>query len=362
MLDQLKIGNVSSLDFGASVTQRTIKAPAKKIIKETVPFSNTIYDFSAINGELYWEERELEYVFEIIADSPEELEAKKTAFSAWVMNVMNEYIYDPYEPNYHYIGTYSDMEYADEDCVEKTTATVKFFAYPYKVKNEETVYEVKVESGGETFTVVADDSVTGNVVSSFMYSTWYKVSDLIPERDKLFGATMTVTYNGVQHTGIIKDEVLFSLDTLPTETGIYIVDDTAIGLDGLSYMIMYFIDADNGGWPFYIAKEAMTDLGVPEAGMYVESTFIPASISWTVGGGGGDVSVTIANNSAHRITPTVTTDFKLTIEKDGVSYEFTEGTTKDERFKLAPGNNEMVLKNAGGTGNAVTISFYEEVF
>lgn len=223
MLDQLKIGNVSSLDFGASLAQRTIKAPAKKIIKETVPFSNTIYDFSAINGELYWEERELEYVFEIIADSPEELEEKKTAFSAWVMNVMDEHIYDPYEPNYHYIGTYSDMEYADEDCVEKTTATVKFFAYPYKVKNEETVYEVMVEVGH-------------------------------------------------------------------------------------------------------------------------------------------DVSVMIENASAHRITPTVAANFALTIEKDGVSYDFAEGTTKDERFKLAPGDNDMILKNAGGTGNAVTISFYEEVF
>lgn len=170
MLDQLKIGNVSSLDFGASVTQRTIGAPKKKIIKETVPFSNVIYDFSAINGELYWEERELEYVFEIIADSPEELEEKKTAFSAWIMNVMNEHIYDPYEPNYHYIGAYSDMEYADEDCVEKTTATVKFFAYPYKVKNEETVYEVTCGYGGSVPVSIKNDSahrITPVVIADF---------------------------------------------------------------------------------------------------------------------------------------------------------------------------------------------------
>ena len=74
MIDQLIIGDKASCDdYGASVASRKIVPPKKKEIKETVPFSNVTYDFSAINGEQYWEERELEYTLEIIAPTPEEL-------------------------------------------------------------------------------------------------------------------------------------------------------------------------------------------------------------------------------------------------------------------------------------------------
>ena len=159
MLDQLKIGDKSSLDdFGASLASRSIQPPPKKVIKETVPFSNVTYDFSKINGELYWEERELEYVFEITADTPEELEEKKIAFSAWVMNVMQENIYDPYEPDWHYVGTYDSLDYDDEDCVEKTTATVVFLAYPYKIANVETVYAFALKTSNIGSTVTNDSA------------------------------------------------------------------------------------------------------------------------------------------------------------------------------------------------------------
>lgn len=153
MLDQLKIGDKASLDFGASVAERTIGQPKKKEIKEKIPFSNITYDFSAINGELYWEERPLKYIFEILADTPEELEEKKTAFSSWIMNVFNEEIHDPFIKDYHFVGTYSDMNFADEEDVEKTTVSVNFAAYPYKIANEPRVYRQTISAGN---TVVMD--------------------------------------------------------------------------------------------------------------------------------------------------------------------------------------------------------------
>ena len=159
MFDQLKICNKASFyDFGASLASREIKPPKKKSIKETVPFSNITYDFSAINGELYWDERTLKYVFEIIADNPESLERKKIEFSKWVMNIMNENIYDPYEPDYHYVGTFDDLEYSDEDCVEKTTATVTFSAYPYKIANKATNRIFVVPAASEKVIAIFNDS------------------------------------------------------------------------------------------------------------------------------------------------------------------------------------------------------------
>ena len=149
MYDQLIIGNKASVDdFDASLAARAISAPAKKSIKETVPFSNKTYDFSAINGEVYWNERTLEYVFEIVADTPYELECKKAAFSDWIMNVMEEEIFDPYEPGWHYVGTYEDMSYEDDESIEKTTATVTFTAYPYKIANKPTVCSIALSASG----------------------------------------------------------------------------------------------------------------------------------------------------------------------------------------------------------------------
>lgn len=148
MIDQLIIGNKASYDdFEASVAESRIKQPKKKKIKDTVPFSNTTYDFSAINGELYWEERELEYLLEITAQSAESLEEKKTALSDWLMNVTQEELHDPFVEDYHFIATFDDIDFADEEGHDKTTATVIFTAYPYKIADYPTQKTIELEGG-----------------------------------------------------------------------------------------------------------------------------------------------------------------------------------------------------------------------
>lgn len=140
MLDQLIIGNVHSYyDFGASVAERKNNKPKKKSIKASVPYSNKVYDFSAIDGEIYWEERELEYVFEIEAGSAEELERKKQPFISWIMGVMNEELHDPFIQDYHFLATYSEMS-EDDSQIEKSVITVKFTAYPYMISNLKKTY------------------------------------------------------------------------------------------------------------------------------------------------------------------------------------------------------------------------------
>lgn len=148
MCDQLVIGGVGSYDdFEASLAHRETPPPAKKSIKETLPFSNVSYDFSAINGEVYWEERKLSYTFEIIADTPEELEEKRAAFANWIMNIANAEIYDPYIEGFHFLGTFDSMDYDDDESVEKSTITVEFAAYPYKIANHIKTYAINVGAG-----------------------------------------------------------------------------------------------------------------------------------------------------------------------------------------------------------------------
>lgn len=158
MIDQLIISNEASYDdFEANVKERKNNAPKKKSIKETVPFSNETYDFTAINGEIYWEERTLEYVFEITANTPEELEEKKQLFTSWVMNVMNEELHDPFIRGYHYIATFDSIDVDDSE-IEKATITVTFTAYPYKIANEKKVYSIDLGEEEVTKTIQNDSS------------------------------------------------------------------------------------------------------------------------------------------------------------------------------------------------------------
>lgn len=158
MIDQLIIGDKYSFDdFGASLSTRKIGQPKKKTIKESVPYSNITYDFSAINGEVYWEERELEYVFEMTAPTAEQIEEMKAAFADWVMNITQERIYDPFIFGYHFVGTFSDMSFDDDEGLDKTTATVKFTAYPYKVSNLVKKY---------TFTIAAKGTLAVTLVNN----------------------------------------------------------------------------------------------------------------------------------------------------------------------------------------------------
>lgn len=222
MLDQLIIEDKYSLDdFGFSMKERSIGMPDKKEIKDTVPFSNKTYDFSAIDGEVYWEERKLEYIFECVKGSPEELEEAKTLFSNWVMSVQEARIYDPYIQGYHFVGTFDSIKYADE--VEKTTATVTFMAYPYKVANIESSYNFSIAASGE-------------------------VSDIV------------------------------------------------------------------------------------------------------------------ANNSSHRMIPTITSDVSIVIEMNNTSYAIPSGETIDDALMLPIGKTSLVIKNSEAVAGNVKISFYEEVF
>lgn len=215
MLDQLRIGDkYSYLDFDASVAERKITKPKKKSIKETVPFSNTVYDFSRINGEIYWDEATLEYVFEITADSAEELEEKKQPFIAWVMNVMEEKLYDPYVLDYHYIATYEDMDIDDSE-IEKSTITVTFKAYPYMIANDKRKFPFAMTEEAKTVSIRVNSShrivptISTNVECNIIKgnsSFGIPAGEITDEKFMLSPGENTLTIKTVSGTGTLNIE------------------------------------------------------------------------------------------------------------------------------------------------------------
>lgn len=148
MIKQLIInGKKSYDDFNVYIASRNISSPKKKSIKEKVPFSNTVYDFSKINGEVYWEERTLKYSFDIAELSTEEMEVAKSNLLNWLLNVQDTNIYDPYIGDYHFHGSYDSDSWSED--FGAGTISVSFSVYPYKISNSDVnvIEEIGVSDG-----------------------------------------------------------------------------------------------------------------------------------------------------------------------------------------------------------------------
>lgn len=216
MFDQLQIGNQYSYDdFEASVKERVIGSPKKKSIKDTVPFSNITYDFSKINGEIYWEERQLNYVLEIDALTPEELEEKKIAFKTWVMNVFKEELHDPFIEDYHFIATFESIDFDDSE-IEKTTVTVSFSAYPFMIADAKRSFVFTIPKTAETEVKIENGSshrITPTLIASVPVSfkhdgTTFSIAsgEVTNDSFKLEAGTNTLTIQPMSTGGTLRVE------------------------------------------------------------------------------------------------------------------------------------------------------------
>lgn len=148
MIKQLIIGGKKSFDdFGLLIASRNISQPKKKSIKESVPFSNTVYDFSKLNGEIYWEERTLQYTFDIAEITTEEMEKIKSKALDWLMNVHDDDIYDPYIGDYHFHGSFDSDSWSEDFGAGELS--ISFTVYPYKISNSDSsiIEEIGVSDG-----------------------------------------------------------------------------------------------------------------------------------------------------------------------------------------------------------------------
>lgn len=148
-------GKGSFTDFKLAIKSRNISLPEKKKIKNSVPFQNGTYDFSDMNGEIYWEERILEYVFDIAEFSTEEMEQIKDKVVDWLLNIHDTDIEDDYTADYYYHGSY-DTNSWNED-FGQGELTVRFSVYPYKYAKERTIITQEI-SETETAIIINNES------------------------------------------------------------------------------------------------------------------------------------------------------------------------------------------------------------
>lgn len=135
-------GKHSSKDFGLVIGERNIPLPSPNRITESVPYQNGTYDFSNLNGEVTYNNRDPKYSFSISELTTEEMDIKKREVATWLNNVVNTKIYDDYDPDFYFYGSLKSFSWKED--FGPGTLEVVFDVYPYKFAIESTIMSYKV--------------------------------------------------------------------------------------------------------------------------------------------------------------------------------------------------------------------------
>lgn len=133
----IKINGLHSfIDFDLTIANRQIDLPPKTSIRKTVPFMNGYYDYSKINGAVCWGERQIQYTFDIVGDTVEQMDEKRTEVVNWLCNLHDVDIYDDTLPDYHFHGSFEEASQNEDG--EKSELTVTFICHPFMISNQPT--------------------------------------------------------------------------------------------------------------------------------------------------------------------------------------------------------------------------------
>lgn len=143
MTDGIRInGKHSYGDFGLYLKSRNIGFPEKKSIRETVPFMNGYYDFSALNSAPAWDERIIEYSFDVTNDNPVELDNFVSYVLDWLGNVQDADIYDDTVYGYHWHGSYDKANLTWDDSGLQVEISVSLVVHPFKIADIPTTHSL----------------------------------------------------------------------------------------------------------------------------------------------------------------------------------------------------------------------------
>lgn len=125
-------GKHSWHEFHAVISACEKPVPEKKLVEETVPYSNVTYDFSCLNGKQTYKDRTLKYTFTLLS-SARHIRQKYHDFVRWLYTPSERIpLRDDEEEGYHYLAkctAISKPEYKGGTC----KLTVTFTAYPLRI-------------------------------------------------------------------------------------------------------------------------------------------------------------------------------------------------------------------------------------
>lgn len=130
-------GMHSHRDLGQCVASKSITRLMRKSATASVPFMDGCYDFSAIDGDVYYEMRTLTYSFDFLGGTPADVERQVSEFEEWLAGIRSAAIYDDDIPGYHYIGSFVEASAEYDESGLAATLTAKLSVEPFREADEE---------------------------------------------------------------------------------------------------------------------------------------------------------------------------------------------------------------------------------
>lgn len=104
MLGIIKNNQHSYKDFSLTIKSKKINTAKKKKITLTVPFMNGSYDFSELYGEQSYDDRDLEYTFNLEASDKVGLNIAKRKVVEWLSDGGRQVLKDDAFPGYYFMA------------------------------------------------------------------------------------------------------------------------------------------------------------------------------------------------------------------------------------------------------------------
>lgn len=193
-------GRHSFRDYGLCIKEKKIGLPGKRIIRDSVPYMNGSYDFTTLGGAATWEDREISYTFDILADNEQAMNRQRDSIINWLMNIHDADIFDDAMPDWHFHGSYSGGDISDEEELSEFTAS--FICHPFRIAETETAIRLKtgesvIEYGGQAVAAFISGSANGSITfngitQSFLANTRTELSALLEHGTN----TITLTTSG----------------------------------------------------------------------------------------------------------------------------------------------------------------------
>lgn len=131
---------VHSTQYGLDVqSDKSVGLPAKKKITVDIPYSSSVIDLSGLYGIQAYEEIEIEVPFHVMDRVNMQ---KERLYMLWhkAINWLESknskvWLVDDVDPDWHYLAEVQEAPSWDEFKTAHGTLTVKFTAYPFRIKN-----------------------------------------------------------------------------------------------------------------------------------------------------------------------------------------------------------------------------------
>jgi hypothetical protein len=121
-------------DCGLNISSRKIDLPPKKSVRKPIPYMSGFYDFTTLGGFVAFGERTIAYTFDVIGNTIEEMDHKRTEVVNWFCNMHDVDIFDDTIPEYHFHGSFESISQNEDG--EKSELTITFICYPFMIANE----------------------------------------------------------------------------------------------------------------------------------------------------------------------------------------------------------------------------------